>query len=74
MRSRAAKATISSDGNVRDEEYAEEAAGKSFSVSINARSNETNPTDSVALCRYRRRRGSIVVKVVCGGTESTQKR
>ena len=49
MRSRAAKATISSHGNVRDEEYAEEAAVKSSSVSINARSNETNPTTWIQL-------------------------
>ena len=66
MRSRAAKATISSDGNVRDEEYAEEAAVKSSSVSINARSNETNPTTWIQLLCV-----GIVVGVVLSSSKSS---
>jgi len=42
MRSRVAVAAKASDGDVRDEEYAQEAAVKSSSVSETARSNESN--------------------------------
>jgi hypothetical protein len=47
MRSRVAKSTPSSDGNVPDEEYAEEATGKSSSVF--AISNDTNFTTRILL-------------------------
>ena len=66
MRSRAAVATSSSDGNVRDEEYAEEAAVKSSSIPETARLNETNPTLWVLLLCV-----GIVVGVVLSSSKST---
>ena len=66
MRSRAAVATRSSDGNVCDEEYADEAAVKSSSISETARTNETNPTRwTLLLCV------GIVVGVVLSSSKST---
>ncbi|CAL6331540.1 unnamed protein product [Bathycoccus prasinos] len=66
MRSRAAVATRSSDGNVCDEEYADEAAVKSSSISETARPNETNPTMWILLLCV-----GIVVGVVLSSSKST---
>jgi len=67
MRSRVAVAAKSSDGDVRDEEYAQEAAVKSSSISETTRSNETNPTAWILLLC-----AGIVVGVVLSSSIRTK--
>jgi len=59
-------AAKSNDGDVRDEEYAQEAAVKSSSISETTRSNETNPTAWILLLCV-----GIVVGVVLSSSKSS---